>query len=217
MAQIPLDENLDIVARSDISVTIDPLTKDLNIIQKLDDEPNDVGGMSAQELKETFDRAGNIIKSYINDSLVPQCLSEGVTEQTRVANENQRKANETARQSAESARVTAENARKSAESSRVTAENSRKVIGEHGPVGPAGPRAILAQQAPEVIPERLVLRGPDFPLVSSSCGLGLRTISPVGGSSVMALTGRQTCGTGSLSEVAGTIRWGLQAARQHIP
>ena len=37
MAQIPLDENLDIVARSDISVTIDPLTKDLNIIQKLDD------------------------------------------------------------------------------------------------------------------------------------------------------------------------------------
>ena len=133
MAQIPLDENLDIVARSDISVTIDPLTKDLNIIQKLDDEPNDVGGMSAQELKETFDRAGNIIKSYINDSLVPQCLSEGVTEQTRVANENQRKANETARQSAESARqsaesarVSAENARKSAESSRVSAENSRK-------------------------------------------------------------------------------------------
>ncbi len=126
MAQIPLDENLDIVARSDISVTIDPLTKDLNIIQKLDDEPNDVGGMSAQELKETFDRAGNLIKDYINNSLVPQCLSEGVTEQTRVANENQRKANETARQSAESARAAAENARKSAESSRVTAENSRK-------------------------------------------------------------------------------------------
>ena len=40
------------------------------------------------------------------------------------------------------------------------------------------PGAVLAQQAPEVIPERLVLRGPDFPLVSSSCGLGLRTISP---------------------------------------
>lgn len=34
MAQIPLDENLDIVAQSDISVTIDPLTKDLNIIQR---------------------------------------------------------------------------------------------------------------------------------------------------------------------------------------
>ena len=30
MAQIPLDENLDIVARSDISITIDPLTKDLD-------------------------------------------------------------------------------------------------------------------------------------------------------------------------------------------
>ena len=61
MAQIPLDENLDIVARSDISVTIDPLTKDLNIIQKLDDEPNDVGGMSAQELKETFDNRKSVV------------------------------------------------------------------------------------------------------------------------------------------------------------
>ena len=38
------------------------LNDDLNIIQKLDDEPNDVGGMSAQELKAAFDKAGNSIQ-----------------------------------------------------------------------------------------------------------------------------------------------------------
>ena len=30
---------------------------DLNIIQKLDDEPNDVGGLTAAELKAKFDEA----------------------------------------------------------------------------------------------------------------------------------------------------------------
>lgn len=122
--------------------------------------------------------------------------------------------------------MTAENARKSAESSRVTAENSRKVIGEHGPVGPpgpkgdtgpAGPRGDTGATGPRGDTGAVGPAGPGLSTVSSSCGPGLRTISPLGGSSVMALMGRQTCGTGSLSEVAGTIRWGLQAARQHIP
>lgn len=45
---------------------------DLNIISKLVDEPNDEGGMSAQALKEEFDRAGLLVKEYINDILVPQ-------------------------------------------------------------------------------------------------------------------------------------------------
>ena len=44
--------------------------------------------------------------------------------------------------------MTAENARKSAESSRVTAENSRKVIGEHGPVGPPGPKGDTGPAGP---------------------------------------------------------------------
>lgn len=47
------------------------LDADLDVIQKLDDEPNDVGGMSAEELKKKFDEAPNVIKKYINEQLLP--------------------------------------------------------------------------------------------------------------------------------------------------
>lgn len=47
------------------------LDADLDVIQKLDDEPNDVGGMSAEELKKKFDEAPNAIKKYINEQLLP--------------------------------------------------------------------------------------------------------------------------------------------------
>lgn len=46
------------------------LTDDLDFIQKLDDEPNDVGGLSAAELKAEFDKAGNAVKVYINSTLL---------------------------------------------------------------------------------------------------------------------------------------------------
>ena len=48
------------------------LTTDLNIIQALDDEPNDVGGLSAAELKAKFDEAANIIKTYLNETLIAE-------------------------------------------------------------------------------------------------------------------------------------------------
>ena len=48
------------------------LLADLYIISLLDDEPNDVGGMSSAELKAKFDEAANIIKTYINESLIPE-------------------------------------------------------------------------------------------------------------------------------------------------
>lgn len=51
---------------------LNTLTSDLDIIQKLDDQPNDVGGLTPAELKAVFDRAGNIIKNYLNGTLVPQ-------------------------------------------------------------------------------------------------------------------------------------------------
>ena len=41
--------------------------EDMNIISKLDDEPNDVGGLSAAYLKAKFDLAGNLLKKAIND------------------------------------------------------------------------------------------------------------------------------------------------------
>lgn len=45
---------------------------DLNIISKLADKPNDAEGLSAQAFKEEFDRAGLLVKEYINEILVPQ-------------------------------------------------------------------------------------------------------------------------------------------------
>lgn len=47
------------------------LTTDLDVIQKLDNEPNDVGGLSADELKAKFDQAPNAVKAWINDVLLP--------------------------------------------------------------------------------------------------------------------------------------------------
>lgn len=48
------------------------LLADLYIISLLDDEPNDIGGMSSAELKAKFDEAANTIKTYINETLIPE-------------------------------------------------------------------------------------------------------------------------------------------------
>ena len=52
------------------------LDKDLKYISKLDTYPNDVGGMSAEELKAAFDAAGLDIQNYINKLLIPQLESD---------------------------------------------------------------------------------------------------------------------------------------------
>ena len=118
----PLSADLDIVQ----SLVIPGLDDDLNIIQKLDDEPNDVGGLTAAELKAKFDAAGNTIKRYINEELLP-AISDTVAEaDARAEAEAQRQANETARVSAEQGRVTAESGRVSAENVRVSNETARQ-------------------------------------------------------------------------------------------
>ena len=48
------------------------LTKDMNIIQKLEDEPNDVGGMTGAELKAKFDEGNNAMKDWINNVFLPE-------------------------------------------------------------------------------------------------------------------------------------------------
>ena len=53
------------------------MTDDLNIIQGLPDLPNDVGGLTAAQLKATYDKAGLLLKKYINEVLLPEL--EGVT------------------------------------------------------------------------------------------------------------------------------------------
>jgi hypothetical protein len=53
-------------------MAIPKIEADLNIISKLADKPNDAEGLSAQAFKEEFDRAGLLVKEYINEILVPQ-------------------------------------------------------------------------------------------------------------------------------------------------
>ena len=111
-----LSADLNIIQSAPIELEL--LGGDLNIIQKLDDEPNDVGGLTSAELKAKFDESGNIIKKYINETLIPAVLAEDATEESRkqaeaarVAAEQVRQSNEAARQNAEAQRVSAENAR----------------------------------------------------------------------------------------------------------
>lgn len=125
-----LTADLNVVANSNLEIQL--LDGDLNIIQKLDDEPNDVGGLTSAELKAKFDEGGNIIKKYINETLIPAVLTDDATEESRkqaeaarVAAEQGRVTAEEGRVSAESGRVSAEQGRSEAESSRVSAENAR--------------------------------------------------------------------------------------------
>lgn len=126
-----LTADLNVVANSNLEIQL--LNGDLNIIQKLDDEPNDVGGLTSAELKAKFDESGNIIKKYINETLIPAVLTDDATEESRkqaeaarVAAEQGRVTAEEGRVSAESGRVSAEQARSNAEASRVSAENARE-------------------------------------------------------------------------------------------
>ncbi len=47
-------------------------TKDMAVVQKLDDEPNDVGGLTAAQLKAKFDEGGEALKEYLNGTLLPE-------------------------------------------------------------------------------------------------------------------------------------------------
>lgn len=118
-----LTADMNVVANSNLEIQL--LDGDLNVIQKLDDEPNDVGGLTSAELKAKFDESGNIIKKYINETLIPAVLAEDATEESRKQAEAARVAAEAARVAAEQGRVTAEEGRVSAEAARAAAEQAR--------------------------------------------------------------------------------------------
>lgn len=46
--------------------------KDMNIIAPLDNEPNDVGGLSAEQLKAKFDEGNKATQKYINETLTAE-------------------------------------------------------------------------------------------------------------------------------------------------
>ena len=53
-------------------MSLTKLTKDMGIISKLEDEPNDVGGLTAAQLKAKFDEAGEAVKAYLNETLLAE-------------------------------------------------------------------------------------------------------------------------------------------------
>lgn len=125
-----LTADLNVLSNSGLEIEL--LNGDLNIIQKLDDEPNDVGGLTSAQLKAKFDESGNIIKEYINETLIPAVLADDATEaarqeaeQGRVTAEQRRVSAEEARETAEEARVSAETARNGAEGTRILREQGR--------------------------------------------------------------------------------------------
>lgn len=59
-------------------MAISKFNDDLDIIQKLDTYPNDTDGLSADELKERFDRAGNLLKTFLNEVLIPELAAENI-------------------------------------------------------------------------------------------------------------------------------------------
>lgn len=54
------------------------LEKDMNIISSLEDEPNDVGGMSAAELKAAFDEGNVAVEEFLNNTLIAELEALGV-------------------------------------------------------------------------------------------------------------------------------------------
>jgi hypothetical protein len=59
-------------------MALEQFTKDMAIISKLDDEPNDVGGLTGAELKAKFDEGGEALQEYINNTLIPSLEQLGV-------------------------------------------------------------------------------------------------------------------------------------------
>ncbi|MGI6498148.1 MAG: hypothetical protein ACOX0U_04920 [Oscillospiraceae bacterium] len=49
---------------------------DMHIISSLEDEPNDIGGLTAGELKAKFDEGGLALQAYVNYTLLPGVAAE---------------------------------------------------------------------------------------------------------------------------------------------
>ncbi|MEG1166282.1 MAG: hypothetical protein RSD68_07700, partial [Oscillospiraceae bacterium] len=59
-------------------MALSKLTKDMNIVSALDDEPNDIGGLSSAQLKAKYDEGNKAIQFYINDTLLVELNALGV-------------------------------------------------------------------------------------------------------------------------------------------
>jgi hypothetical protein len=59
-------------------MSLTKFTGDVNVVSTLPDEPNDVGGLSSAELKAKFDAAGASLKTFLNETLLPELEAAGV-------------------------------------------------------------------------------------------------------------------------------------------
>ena len=59
-------------------MAIEKFNKNMAIIAALDDEPNDVGGLTSAELKAKFDEGGKALQTYMNETLIPALEYLGV-------------------------------------------------------------------------------------------------------------------------------------------
>lgn len=53
-------------------MALDRLTEDMNFVRNMGDDPKRDDGLSTQEFKSSFDKAGLLIQNFINNKLIPQ-------------------------------------------------------------------------------------------------------------------------------------------------
>ena len=178
----------------DNEVLMIPLCEvDTDVIKQLDDEPNDVGGLTAAELKAAFDAAGDGLKDYLNETLIPQIIAADATEQARAGAERvretqeaQRQANETVRQSNETTRQTQEAAREAAEAARAN-ENS-------GIVAQATAQAERAAQAADFADDSAAAAGDSASAAATSESNAARSEQIASAAADSAARNEQTAG-----------------------
>lgn len=70
-----------------MAINLTSFIKDVNNIQKLSDKPNETDGLTAQGLKERFDRAAADLKDFINGTLLKE-LETHLTKQVQSIENN---------------------------------------------------------------------------------------------------------------------------------
>ena len=70
-----------------MAINLTSFIKDVNNIQKLSDKPNETDGLTAQGLKERFDRAAADLKDFINGTLLKE-LETHLTKQEKSIGDN---------------------------------------------------------------------------------------------------------------------------------
>jgi hypothetical protein len=75
-----------------MAIRLTKFTKNVNNIQALSDKPNETDGLTAEGLKEKFDKAGYDIKTFINETLIQE-IEENINTMNYVADTDERLSN----------------------------------------------------------------------------------------------------------------------------